>query len=251
MVSGRDVSQMEEWIKIGPQRYDSNKLFVHSVKGYFDGSLGARGAKMIEEYNDRHGHFGVSCEDYGFFVNEIDAMVQAGFQVNVHAIGDGGNREVLHFFRDNFEKNPELQKNRHRNKHADIVHPNDFQLFDELDIIAAVQPPFVAEDKLWTVNRVGAERTKGVYAWRTSRRNNVPLSFGSDLMVYDWNIFYGLHSAITCKSKELEEGDSWYPDEKLTSEEALRGYTTGAAYAAFLEDKTGSLSKEIGPYYVR
>jgi predicted amidohydrolase YtcJ len=116
-----------------------------------------------------------------------------------------------------------------------------------LDIIAAVQPPFVAEDKLWTVNRVGAERAKGVYAWRTSRRNNVPLSFGSDLMGYDWNIFYGLHSAITRKSKELEEGDSWYPDEKLTSEEALSGYTTGAAYAAFLEDKTGSLSKGNWP----
>ena len=213
MISGRDKEQMEAWRETGPKRYDSGMLFINSVKGYYDGSLGARGAKMIEEYTDRHGHFGVSGEDYGFFVNEIGAMVQAGFQVNVHAIGDGGNREVLHFFRDNFAKNPALQKNRHRIEHAQVVHPDDFQLFDELDIIAAVQPPFVAEDKLWTVDRVGEERAKGAYAWRTFRRNNVPLSFGSDLMGYDWNIFYGLHSAITRKSKELGEGDGWYPYE--------------------------------------
>lgn len=241
MISGRDKEQMEKWRAQGPKRYDNNKLFINSVKGYYDGSLGARGAKMIEEYSDRHGHHGVSGEDYGFFVREIGAMVQAGFQVNIHAIGDGGNREVLHFFRDNFAKNPELQKNRHRIEHAQVIHPDDFKLFDELDIVAAVQPPFVAEDKFWTVDRVGEERAKGAYAWRTFRRNNVPLSFGSDLMGYDWNIFYGLHSAITRKSKELEAGDGWFPDEKLSPEEALRGYTTGAAYAAHLENNAGTL----------
>tara|TARA_R110002096_G_scaffold435548_1_gene661434 strand:- start:91761 stop:93518 length:1758 start_codon:yes stop_codon:yes gene_type:complete len=241
MISGRDKEQMDAWRASGPKRYESGMLFINSVKGYYDGSLGARGAKLIEEYSDSPGTIGVSGKDYGFFVNEIGAMVQAGFQVNIHAIGDGGNREVLHFFRDNFEKNPELQKNRHRIEHAQVVHADDFKLFDDLDIIAAVQPPFVAEDKLWTVDRVGEERAKGAYAWRTFRRNNVPLSFGSDLMGYDWNIFYGLHSAITRKSKNLEAGDGWYPDEKLTAEEAVRGYTTGAAYAAFLEDKTGTI----------
>ena len=132
-------------------------------------------------------------------------------------------------------KNPELQNLRHRIEHAQVVHPDDFKLYDELDIIAAVQPPFVAEDKIWTVDRIGQERAKGAYAWRTFRRNNVPLAFGSDLMGYDWDIFYGLHSAIARKSKDLEAGDGWFPDEKLTSEEALRGYTTGAAYAAFLD----------------
>ncbi|MBT5072699.1 MAG: amidohydrolase [Kordiimonadaceae bacterium] len=241
MISGRDKPQMESWKKTGPAKYESNMLFVNSVKGYYDGSLGARGAKLLEEYSDSPGTIGVSGEDYGFFVNEIGSMVQAGFQVNVHAIGDGGNREVLHFFRDNFAINPELQKNRHRIEHAQVVHADDFKLYDDLDIIAAVQPPFVAEDKLWTVDRVGAERAKGAYAWRTFRRNNVPLAFGSDLMGYDWNVFYGLHSAITRKSKDLEDGEGWYPDEKLSAEEAVRGYTTGAAYAAFLEKDTGTL----------
>ncbi|MCC3862143.1 amidohydrolase [Pseudemcibacter aquimaris] len=241
MISGRDKEQMEKWRAQGPKHYENGKLFINSVKGYYDGSLGARGAKMIEEYADQPGHHGVAGVDYGFFVKEIGAMVQAGFQVNIHAIGDGANREVLHFFRDNYAKNPELQKNRHRIEHAQVVHPDDFKLYDELDIVAAVQPPFVAEDKLWTVDRVGEERAKGAYAWRTFRRNNVPLSFGSDLMGYDWNIFYGLHSAITRKSKELEAGEGWFPDEKLTAEEALRGYTIGAAYASHLDEKTGTL----------
>lgn len=243
MISGRDKPQMEEWRASGPKIYDNNMLFIRSVKGYYDGSLGARGAKLIEEYTDQPGQIGVSGEEYGFFINEIGAMVQAGFQVNVHAIGDGGNREVLHFFRDNFALNPELQKNRHRIEHAQVVHPDDFALYDELDIVAAVQPPFVAEDKAWTADRIGAERSKGAYAWRTFRRHNVPLSFGSDLMGYDWNIFYGLHSAITRQSRDGEPAGGWYPEEKLTSEEALRGYTTGAAYAAFLEESTGMIKE--------
>lgn len=246
MVSGRDVPQMKEWIKIGPQRYDSNKLFVHSVKGYYDGSLGARGAKLVEEYSDMPGQFGVSGEDYGFLPNEVSEILQAGFQVNIHAIGDGGNREVLHFFKENIEKNPELKKLRHRVEHAQVVHPDDFKLYDELDVIAAVQPPFVAEDKIWTVDRIGQERAKGAYAWRTFRRNNVPLAFGSDLMGYSWNIFYGLHSAITRQSRDGEPLGGWYPEEKLTSEEAVRGYTTGAAYAGFLENETGTL--EVGKW---
>lgn len=241
MISGRDKAQMEEWRASGPKTHENNMLFIRSVKGYYDGSLGARGAKLIEEYSDRPGHIGVSGEDYGFFVREIGAMVQAGFQVNVHAIGDGGNREVLYFFLDHISLNPELKKNRHRIEHAQVVHPDDFALYDELDIIAAVQPPFVAEDKAWTTDRIGAERSKGAYAWRTFRRHNVPLSFGSDLMGYDWDIFYGLHSAITRQSRDGEPAGGWYPEEKLTSEEALRGYTTGAAYAAFLEEKAGTL----------
>ncbi|MCP5381317.1 MAG: amidohydrolase [Kordiimonadaceae bacterium] len=241
MISGRDKPQMLEWIKSGPIRYESNKLFVHSVKGYYDGSLGARGAKMIEEYSDMPGQFGVSGEDYGFFTKEIGDIMQAGFQINIHAIGDGGNREVLHFFKDNIAKNPELQKLRHRVEHAQVVHPDDFKLYDDLDIIAAVQPPFVAEDKVWTVDRIGPERAKGAYAWRTFRRNNVPLAFGSDLMGYDWNIFYGLHSAITRQSRDGEPAGGWYPEEKLTAEEAIRGYTNWAAFAAFLENETGKL----------
>ncbi|MBT3522286.1 MAG: amidohydrolase family protein, partial [Gammaproteobacteria bacterium] len=197
-------------------------------------------------YSDREGHIGVSGEEYGFFTEEISAMLQAGFQINVHAIGDGGNREVLHFLRDNFARNPELQKNRHRIEHAQVVHPDDFALYDELDVIASVQPPFVAEDKVWTEDRIGHARSAGAYAWRSFRRNNTPLAFGSDLMGYDWNLFYGLHSAITRQSTDSQPPGGWFPEEKLTTEESIRGYTSGAAYAAFLEEETGTL--EVGKW---
>ncbi len=247
MISGRDKPLMQEWLGRGPSELgDDDKLYVKSVKGYYDGSLGARGAKLIEEYSDRPGHHGVSGEEYGFFVEEIGAMLQDGFQINVHAIGDGGNREVLHFLRDNFALNPALQANRHRIEHAQVVHPDDFALYDELDVIASVQPPFVAEDKVWTEDRIGHTRSAGAYAWRSFRRHNTPLAFGSDLMGYDWNLFYGLHSAITRQSTDSQPPGGWFPDEKLTAEESIRGYTSGAAYAAFLEDKAGSI--EVGKW---
>lgn len=247
MISGRDKPLMEEWLARGTQRLGgNNRLFVHSVKGYYDGSLGARGAKLIEEYSDRPGHVGVSGEEYGFFTEEIGAMLQAGFQINVHAIGDGGNREVLHFLRDNFAINPALKENRHRIEHAQVVHPDDFALYDELDVIASVQPPFVAEDKVWTEDRIGHARSAGAYAWRSFRRNNTPLAFGSDLMGYDWNLFYGLHSAITRQSTDSQPPGGWFPEEKLSVEESIRGYTSGAAYAAFLENETGTL--ELGKW---
>lgn len=243
MISGRDKALMMQWITRGPTRFEGNKLFVQSVKGYYDGSLGARGAKLLEEYSDRPGHFGVSGEEYGFFNDEISAMLQTGFQVNIHAIGDGGNREVLHFFRDNFAINPQLRELRNRIEHAQVVHPDDFALYDELDIIAAVQPPFVAEDKLWTVDRIGLKRAAGAYAWRTFRRNNVPLIFGSDLMGYDWSIFYGLHSAITRQSTDSQPPGGWFPEEKLSAEETIRGYTVNASYANFTENETGMLKE--------
>lgn len=243
MISGRDKALMSQWIARGPTRFAGDKLFVQSVKGYYDGSLGARGAKLLEEYSDRHDHFGVSGEEYGFFTVEIGAMLQAGFQVNIHAIGDGGNREALRFFRDNFAINPQRQALRNRIEHAQVVHPDDFALYDELGIIAAVQPPFVAEDKVWTVDRIGVERAAGAYAWRTFRRHGVPLVFGSDLMGYDWSIFYGLHSAITRQSTDSQPPGGWFPEERLTAEEAIRGYTVNASYANFTENETGMLKQ--------
>lgn len=245
MISGRDKGLMSQWITRGPTRFEGDKLFVQSVKGYYDGSLGARGAKLLEEYSDRPGHFGVSGEDYGFFTEEIGAMLQAGFQVNIHAIGDGGNREVLHFFRDNFAINPQRKALRNRIEHAQVVHPDDFALYDELDVIAAVQPPFVAEDKVWTVDRIGLDRAAGAYAWRTFRRHNVPLVFGSDLMGYDWSIYYGLHSAITRQSTDSQPPGGWFPEEKLTAEETIRGYTVNASYANFTESETGMLKEGL------
>ena len=104
-----------------------------------------------------------------------------------------------------------------------------------------MQPPHCVEDMSWAEDRLGPERVKGAYAWRTLRRAGVPLTFSADLAGSDHNIFYGLHSAITRRDKQLQPPGGWYPEENMTAEEALRGYTSWSAYAAGWEDRTGVL----------
>ena len=241
MLSGRDKQQMKKWLQSGPYTDTYNYLFVRSVKGYYDGSLGARGAKLLQSYSDQANHFGISGKDYGFFTDAIAEMLHNGFQINIHAIGDASNREVLQFFESQFSKSPKMQNNRHRIEHAQIIHADDFAKYKALNIIASAQPPFVAEDKSWTTDRIGEDRAKGAYAWRSFRKHSVPMVFGSDLTGYDFNIYYGLHSVITRRDKSLQPENGWQAQEKLSSEEALLGYTRWAAYSAFLENQTGQL----------
>jgi predicted amidohydrolase YtcJ len=122
-----------------------------------------------------------------------------------------------------------------------VIHPDDFARFAPAGLIAAMQPPHCVEDKTWAEDRLGPERVKGAYAWRTLRRADVPMTFSADLAGSDHDIFYGLHAAITRRDKELQPPDGWYPEEAMTAEEALRGYTNWSALAAGWEDRTGLL----------
>lgn len=131
---------------------------------------------------------------------------------------------------------------RHRIEHSQVIHPDDFQRFAKLGIIASMQPPHAVEDKAWAEDRLGPERIKGAYAWRTLRKAGVRLIFNSDLTGSDHSVFYGLHSAITRRSKDLQPPNGWFPEQALTTEEAVRAYTVWPAYAAFLEDETGTLA---------
>jgi hypothetical protein len=170
----------------------------------------------------------------------------AGFQAVIHAIGDGGNRDVLDFYEATFAQYPEARALRHRIEHAQIVHPDDFARFGELGLVASMQPPHAVEDAPWAEDRVGPERIRGAYAWRTMRRNGVPVIFNSDLSGSDFQIFYGLHSAITRTDRELKPEGGWFPDQRMTPEEALRAYTVWPAYASFREELTGTL--EVGKW---
>ncbi len=242
MLDRREPELLDKWEEKGPTVFPSNKLFVQSLKGGLDGTIGVRSARLIEEYSDRPGHFGVDG-DYMNTIAVMDRMIQAGFQVNIHAIGDRANRDSLEFYERNFEVNPDLIKLRHRIEHASIIHPDDYAKFADLEVIASVQPPYVAEDPPFAVDRIGMERSRDMYAWRKMRRLDIPLAFGSDLVAYEYNIFYGIYAATTRMSKEGVPEGGFFPEEKLTSEESLRGYTNWAAYSAFLEEKTGTLEK--------
>ncbi|UCG86084.1 MAG: amidohydrolase family protein, partial [Gemmatimonadota bacterium] len=217
-------------------------LTTRAVKAFYDGALGSRGARLLDDYSDQAGHRGVSGDQYGFNEAIVADMIAAGFQVSVHAIGDAGNRETLDFFERVAADNPASLEQRHRIAHAQVVHPDDVARFAELNIIASMQPPHAVEDKTWAEDRLGPERVRHAYAWRTLRESGARLAFNSDLAGSDHNIFYGLHAAITRRDKQLQPEGGWYPEQRMTPEEAVRGYTIWGAYAAFAEDQTGTLA---------
>ncbi len=243
MLSTREPGRavLEEWLERGPTENPHEFLQIRSVKAYYDASLGSRGAKMIAPYSDMPGESGEYGVAYGFLEDLVAQSMAAGFQGVIHAIGDGGNRDVLDFYERVLAKHPEALDLRHRIEHAQIVHPDDFARFADLNLIASMQPPHAVEDAPWAPDRVGPDRILGAYAWRTMRRNGVPLIFNSDLSGSDFDIFYGLHSAITRTNRNLEPEGGWYPGQSMTPEEALRGYTIWPAFASSREDLTGTI----------
>ncbi|MGD2123988.1 MAG: amidohydrolase [Gemmatimonadota bacterium] len=239
MLAARDPELCEEWIPGGPDTDDDTMLRTKSVKAFYDAALGSRGARMIEDYSDMPGHRGTSGADYGFDQELVARMIKAGFQAEVHAIGDAGNRETLDFYENVLSEYPAARNQRLKIVHAQVVHPDDFQRFIDLGIAASMQPPHAVEDMDWAEDRIGPDRIRGAYAWRIMRRTGVRLLLNSDLPGSDWDIFYGLHSAITRRDKQLQPRGGWHPEQVLTPEEAVRGYTVWGAWAEFMDHITG------------
>jgi predicted amidohydrolase YtcJ len=243
MLSLRDAPLMRRWIARGPDRDADSMLVTRSVKAYYDGALGSRGARLLDDYADRPGHRGISGAGYGFDAALGAEAMKAGFQIGVHAIGDAGNREVLDLFEANFETVPGSKANRHRIEHAQVIAPADMPRFARLGVIASMEPPHAVEDKTWAEERLGPERIHGAYAWRTLRQDGARLTFNADNPGSDHSIFYGLHAAITRRDKQSQPEGGWYPDQRLTIEETVRAYTSWSAYAAFRENETGIIAK--------
>jgi predicted amidohydrolase YtcJ len=241
MLAGRDEPLLHEWLERGPDHDTERMLITRSVKAFYDGALGSRGAEMLEDYSDTPGYSGVGGDRYGFNRELFAEMMSGGFQICIHAIGDAGNRASLDFIEEVYEAHPDARDYRHRIEHAQIVHPDDFARFASLDLIASMEPPHAVEDKTWAEDRVGPERIRGAYAWRTMRQTGVPLTFNSDLPGSDHDIFYSLHAAVTRRDWDLQPEGGWYAEETVTAEEALRAYTVWAAASAFLENQTGVL----------
>jgi predicted amidohydrolase YtcJ len=242
MLAGRDEALMEKWLPLGPENDLEGMLVVRCVKAFYDAALGSRGARLLEDYSDRPGHRGVSGHEYGFNRDLMARMMASGFQLSIHAIGDAGNRETLDFLESVLKEHPEARAMRHRIEHAQVLHPDDIPRFERLGIIASMQPPHAVEDKTWAEERLGPDRVRTAYAWRSLRRAGARLAFNSDLPGSDFDIFYGLYAAVTRRDKDGQPEGGWLPEQCLTAEEALRAYTGGGAYAAFMEEKTGILA---------
>jgi predicted amidohydrolase YtcJ len=172
----------------------------------------------------------------------VAEAMRAGFQAAIHAIGDAGNRDVLDFYEAVIGSAPRTIDLRHRIEHAQVVHPDDFIRFGELGLIASMEPPHTVEDKAWLEDRIGPDRCRHAFAWRTLRLAGAELTFNSDLPGSDHDIFYGLHAAITRRDRDLEPAGGWYPEQCVLPEEAVRAYTSWSAYASFQEEVTGVIA---------
>ncbi|MDH5501367.1 MAG: amidohydrolase, partial [Gammaproteobacteria bacterium] len=245
MLSLRDEDLMRKWIAKGPDKDNDSFLVTRTVKAYYDGALGSRGARLLYDYSDKPGHRGVSGGDYGFNQSLNAEAMMKGFQIAIHAIGDAGNRESIDILESVFKSDPSTRKNRHRIEHAQVMHPDDLERAGKLGLIASMEPPHAVEDKAWAEARLGPERILGAYAWRTLREHGTPLTFNSDNPGSDHSIFYGMHSAITRKDKNQEPEGGWYAEQAMSAEETVRGYTNWSAYASFREDETGIIRKGL------
>ncbi|MDH4270884.1 MAG: amidohydrolase family protein [Candidatus Aminicenantes bacterium] len=242
MLAGRDEALMEDWLPRGPEKDVEGMLVACCVKAFYDAALGSRGARLLEDYSDLPGHKGVSGGEYGFNQDLMARMMKAGFQMSIHAIGDAGNRETLDFLESTIKAHPETRAMRHRVEHAQVLHPDDIPRFERMGIIASMQPPHAVEDKAWAEERLGQERVRSAYAWRSLRLSGARIAFNSDLPGSDFNFFYGLYAAVTRRDKEGQPEGGWHAEQCLSAEEALRAYTMWGAYAAFMEKRTGVLA---------
>lgn len=244
MLSARDVDLSREWLARGPhtEAQVQRPLVVRSIKAFYDGALGSRGARLLADYADRPGHRGVGGREYGFDQALVGELMAAGFQVGVHAIGDAGNRETLNFFARVIEQTPDASNGRHRIEHAQVLHPQDLPRLAQLGVIASMEPPHAVEDKAWAEARLGPKRIRGAYAWRSLRESGAALTFNADNPGSDHNIFYGLHAAVTRRDRSRQPPQGWYAEQRVNMDEALRAYTRWAAYAAFREAHTGVIA---------
>jgi len=242
LLSSRDPELMQQWLSAGPSKDPNGFLDIGGVKAYYDGSLGARGALLIDDYTDKHGVTGIGGVDYQFPRELVTAAIQRGFQLAIHAIGDAGNRQVLDLYQEQYSLNPSIRQNRHRIEHAQVLSETDLARFSELDIIASMQPAHAVEDRLWAERRLGRKRMQHAYAWRSLRQHQVDVLLNSDAPGSDHSFFYGLHSAVTRQDKMHQPTNGWYAGQALTAEEVVFGYTRWPAYAAFRELQSGQIA---------
>jgi predicted amidohydrolase YtcJ len=240
MLSGSDRKLLDEWFPKGKLIDYGGRLTVRSVKLYADGALGSRGAALLAPYSDDPGDTGLLVtkpEVIGAIAKEARAH---GFQVNTHAIGDRGVQLTIN----EYEAVGVTPADRFRIEHFQVVPPEDFARIAHDGIIASMQPTHATSDMPWAERRVGPERIKGAYAWRTVLNSGARLALGSDFPVEDVNPFFGIYSAVTRQDQEGNPPGGWMPEQKLTLAEAIRGFTSDAAYAAFQEGSRGTI--EVG-----
>lgn len=228
---------LRTWFASGPLANYGGRLTVRSVKLYADGALGSRGAALLAPYSDDAGNSGLLVSRLDHLEAVSRRARAAGFQVNAHAIGDRGVRNVI----DAYTGAGVVASERYRIEHLQVIAPSDIPRLVERGIIASMQPTHATSDMYWAEARVGSERVKGAYAWRTILDAGGKIALGSDFPVEEVNPFFGIYAAVTRQDQAGTPAGGWYASQQLTLAEAVRGFTHDAAWAAFEESTRGTI----------
>ncbi len=244
---GIRVGSGDEWIRMG------------AVKGHIDGIMGTSSARFFEPYSNDANNRGrwrpLMVNEKGEFVEGkfLGYMLnadRADLQLTVHAIGDEANNVLLNYL-DELNKQNGKRDRRFRLVHAQVLAPGDFKRLGQLGVVAEVQPFHLSDDMRWMEERIGGERTKGAYAFKSIQASGAVLSFGTDwpgtsASEYPINPMFGLYAAVTRQTITGQPAAGWFPNERITIEEAIRAYTLNTAYANFEEKIKGSI--EVGKF---
>lgn len=235
-------SVLDAFMKLGPRNgLYGGRLWFRSIKITADGALGSRGAALLEPYSDDPGNTGLLTTPPERIKSVAVRALRAGFQVNVHAIGDRANRIVLDQFEAALREVPTAD-HRFRIEHAQILSYQDIPRFAELDVIPSMQGSHQTSDMYWAPNRLGVARLSGAYAWRSLLNTGVIIPNGSDFPVEAVNPLISFHSFITRQDAENFPAGGWMPEQRTTRQEALWSITLWPAYAAFMETESGTLT---------
>ena len=215
-------------------------LTVRSIKHSIDGALGSHGAWLLEPYEDMPTSAGLNTTDPAVIERTGEIAIANGFQLNTHAIGDRANRELLDMYERIFRANPDKTDNRWRIEHAQHLHPDDIARFGQLGVIAAMQGVHTISDAPWIPRRLGEERARtGAYMFRELLNSGAVVANGTDVPVENINPFASFYGLV---ARKANDGTVFYPEQKMTREEALYSYTMANAYAAFEEALKGSIT---------
>jgi predicted amidohydrolase YtcJ len=227
---------LNQYVKNGP--WQTDRLTVRSIKLYADGALGSRGAKLIRPYSDAPETNGLLIETLDYYREICKLAYENGYQINTHAIGDSANRMMLNIYGEFLKGENDL---RWRIEHAQVVNEEDFHLFGKYSIIPSVQSTHCTSDMYWAEDRLGPERIKGAYAYKTLLKENGWLPLGTDFPIESINPLFTFYAAVARKDLKGFPENGFQTKDALSREEALRGITIWAAKGSFEENIKGSI----------
>ena len=220
-------------------------LWIRTIKLYADGALGSRGGALLAPYSDDPGNTGLLVTSPAHLQDIAVRALRAGFQVAIHAIGDRGNRTALDAYEAALKAVPK-RDHRFRIEHAQVLSPEDIPRFAQLGVLPSMQATHQTSDMPWVESRLGPDRVEGAYAWRSLLATGVIIPNGTDFPVERVNPLLTFHAAVTRQDTANNPPGGWYPEQRMTREEALASMTRWAAHAGFQDSDMGSL--RVGKY---